>query len=43
MIRAFPNFALIGYALASVAAFYLIISTIVRDRKDREKAGMKGK
>ena len=43
MIRVYPNFALIGYILASIAAFYLIISTIVRDRKDREKAGMKGK
>ncbi len=43
MIRAFPNFALIGYVLASVAAFYLILSTFLRDRKDREKAGMKGK
>jgi predicted unusual protein kinase regulating ubiquinone biosynthesis (AarF/ABC1/UbiB family) len=43
MIRVYPAFALIGYVLASIAAFYLIISTIVQDRRDREKAGMKGK
>lgn len=43
MIRVYPDLALIGYILASIAGFYLIISTIVRDRKDREKAGMKGK
>jgi predicted unusual protein kinase regulating ubiquinone biosynthesis (AarF/ABC1/UbiB family) len=43
MIRVYPNFALTGYILASIAGFYLIISTIVRDRKDREKAGLKGK
>jgi predicted unusual protein kinase regulating ubiquinone biosynthesis (AarF/ABC1/UbiB family) len=43
MIRVYPDLALIGYILASIVAFYLIISTIVRDRRDREKAGMKGK
>jgi hypothetical protein len=43
MIRVYPNFALIGYILASIAGFYLVISTIVRDRRDREKAGIKGK
>ena len=43
MMRLFPILALIGYVVASAAAFYLIISTILRDRKDREKAGMKGK
>ena len=43
MIRVYPSFALIGYILASIAGFYLIISTIVRDRRDREKAGIKGK
>lgn len=43
MMRVYPNLAVIGYVLASVAAFYLIVSTFVRDRKDREKAGMKGK
>jgi ubiquinone biosynthesis protein len=43
MMRVSPTLALIGYVLASAAAFSLIISTILRDRKDREKAGMKGK
>ena len=29
--------------LASVAGFYLIASTFVKDRKDQEKAKMKGR
>lgn len=43
MMRVYPNLAAIGYVLASAAAFYLIVSTFLRDRKDREKAGIKGK
>ncbi len=43
MIRVYPNLAVIGYVLASAVAFYLIVSTLLRDRKDREKAGIKGK
>lgn len=43
MMRTSPTIALIGYVLASVAAFYLIFSTLVRDRKDREKAKIKGR
>ncbi|HEU4889893.1 MAG TPA: AarF/UbiB family protein [Thermoanaerobaculia bacterium] len=43
MMRVYPNLAVIGYVLASAAAFYLIVSTFVKDRKDREKAGIKGK
>lgn len=43
MMRVYPNLAVIGYVLASAAAFYLIVSTFLRDRKDREKAGIKGK
>jgi len=43
MMRVYPNLAAIGYVLASAAAFYLIVTTFLRDRKDREKAGIKGK
>lgn len=43
MMRFAPKLALIGYVLASVAAFYLIVSTVIRDRKDREKAGFKAR
>jgi ubiquinone biosynthesis protein len=43
MMRVYPNLAVVGYVLASAAAFYLIVSTFLRDRKDREKAGIKGK
>jgi predicted unusual protein kinase regulating ubiquinone biosynthesis (AarF/ABC1/UbiB family) len=43
MMRVQATLAVIGYVLASIAAFYLIVSTIVKDRKDQERAGMKGK
>ncbi|HEX8616425.1 MAG TPA: AarF/UbiB family protein, partial [Thermoanaerobaculia bacterium] len=39
----YPVLAVFGYILASIAAFYLIISTIVQDRRDQEKAKFKGK
>jgi predicted unusual protein kinase regulating ubiquinone biosynthesis (AarF/ABC1/UbiB family) len=39
----YPGLAVLGYLLASAAAFYLIVSTIVQDRRDQEKAKMKGK
>jgi ubiquinone biosynthesis protein len=39
----YPGLAVTGYLLASVAAFYLIVTTIVKDRRDREKANWKGK
>ncbi len=42
-IAGYPGIAVLGYLLASVAAFYLVISTFLRDREDREKAKMKGK
>jgi ubiquinone biosynthesis protein len=42
-IAGYPGLAVLGYLLASAAAFYLILSTILRDRKDQEKAKMKGK
>jgi ubiquinone biosynthesis protein len=42
-IFGYPGLAVTGYLLASAAAFYLIVSTIIKDRRDREKAGIKGK
>jgi predicted unusual protein kinase regulating ubiquinone biosynthesis (AarF/ABC1/UbiB family) len=39
----YSGLAVLGYVLASAAAFYLIVSTILRDRKDREKARFKGR
>ncbi|HYC58287.1 MAG TPA: AarF/UbiB family protein [Thermoanaerobaculia bacterium] len=42
-IFGYPGLAVTGYLLASAAAFYLIVTTIVKDRRDREKANWKGK
>ncbi|HEY0371022.1 MAG TPA: AarF/UbiB family protein [Thermoanaerobaculia bacterium] len=42
-IFGYPGLAVLGYLLASAAAFYLVFSTIVRDRKDQEKAKLKGR
>ena len=42
-IFGYPGLAVLGYLLASAAAFYLIVSTFMRDREDRERAKMKGK
>jgi ubiquinone biosynthesis protein len=42
-IFGYPGLAMIGYLLASVAGFYLIISTFMHDRKDQEKANFKGR
>ncbi|MDQ3283388.1 MAG: AarF/UbiB family protein [Acidobacteriota bacterium] len=42
-IFGYPGLAVLGYLLASAAAFYLIIATIVQDRRDQEKAKFKGK
>ena len=39
----YPGLAVFGYILASAAAFYLIVSTILRDRRDEENAKFKGK
>ncbi|HYI13532.1 MAG TPA: AarF/UbiB family protein [Thermoanaerobaculia bacterium] len=39
----YPGLAVLGYLLASAAAFYLIVSTIVKDRRDQENAKFKGK
>lgn len=43
MMRTYPAIAMTGYLLASAAAFYLIFSVLIRDRKDREKAKLKGR
>jgi ubiquinone biosynthesis protein len=37
------GFAMIGYITAAAAALYLIISTLVKDHRDEERAKMKGK
>jgi ubiquinone biosynthesis protein len=42
-IFGYPGLAMSGYLLAAVAGFYLVISTLLRDRADRERAKMKGR
>lgn len=42
-IGGYPTIAIVGYLIAAVAAVYLIISTLIQDKKDREKAGQKGR
>jgi predicted unusual protein kinase regulating ubiquinone biosynthesis (AarF/ABC1/UbiB family) len=42
-ILGYPLLAALGYFLAVAAALYLILSTFIRDRKDEEKAKLKGK
>jgi predicted unusual protein kinase regulating ubiquinone biosynthesis (AarF/ABC1/UbiB family) len=42
-IFGYPGLAVFGYLLASAAGFYLVLSTILRDRKDQEKAKFKGR
>lgn len=42
-IFGYPGLAVVGYLLASGAAFYLILSILMRDREDRERAKIKGK
>ncbi len=39
----YPAFAMIGYLIAALAAVYLIVSTLVRDHRDEERAKLKGK
>jgi ubiquinone biosynthesis protein len=46
MIMRYPGkegFAMIGYITAAAAAVYLIISTLVKDHRDEERAKLKGK
>lgn len=42
-IFGYPGLAVLGYVLASAAGFYLVLSTMLRDRKDQEKAKFKGR
>jgi hypothetical protein len=37
------SFAMIGYIIAAIAAVYLIFSTFIKDRRDEERAKLKGK
>ena len=37
----YPALAMIGYLLAAIAGLYLVVSTLIRDRKDEERAKMK--
>jgi predicted unusual protein kinase regulating ubiquinone biosynthesis (AarF/ABC1/UbiB family) len=46
LIMRYPSkerFAMIGYIIAALAALYLIVSTLVKDHRDEERAKMKGK
>jgi ubiquinone biosynthesis protein len=43
MMRIYPRFAMIGYVLAAAAGLYLIVTTLLHDREDRERAKRKGK
>ena len=43
MMRTAPTLARIGYIAAGLAGAYLIVSTIINDRRDQEKAKLKGK
>ncbi len=42
-IFGYPGLAILGYLAASIAGFYLIVATLIRDRRDEEKAKMKGR
>jgi energy-converting hydrogenase Eha subunit C len=39
----YPGLAVVGYLIAAIAGIYLIVSTLMRDREDRERAKMKGR
>ena len=43
MMRIYPRFAMVGYVLAAAAGLYLIVTTLMHDRDDRERAKRKGK
>jgi ubiquinone biosynthesis protein len=42
-IFGYPGFAMVGYLIALAAAIFLIASTFIRDRRDQERAKMKGR
>ena len=43
LVRYFRTLAMIGYVLAGAAAIYLIVSTLLHDRRAEERAKLKGK
>ena len=43
MIRSAPALAMIGYAAATLSGLYLVVSVLMQDRRDRERAKIKGK
>lgn len=43
MIDVQPRLAVIGYVTASIIGLYLVISTLLHDRHDKEKAKLKGR
>jgi predicted unusual protein kinase regulating ubiquinone biosynthesis (AarF/ABC1/UbiB family) len=38
-----PVLAIVGYVTATIIGFYLVVSTLLHDRRDREKAKLKGR
>ncbi len=43
MMRTQPHLAMIGYVTATVIGLYLVISTLLHDRKDQQRAKMHSK
>ena len=43
LVRYYQTIAMIGYVLAGAAALYLIVSTLLRDRRDEERAKFKAR
>jgi hypothetical protein len=43
MIRTQPALAMFGYVTATLIGLYLVISTLIQDRRDQERAKLKGK
>lgn len=39
----YPGLAVVGYLIAAIAGIYLVVSILMRDREDRERAKMKGR
>jgi len=43
MVRFQPRLAVIGWTIATLIGLYLVVSTLLRDRKDEERAKLKWK
>ncbi|HKO58034.1 MAG TPA: AarF/UbiB family protein [Thermoanaerobaculia bacterium] len=39
----YPAIAILGYLAAAIAGLYLVVSIFLKDRKDKERVGMKGR